>query len=101
MNRHSKYLHPQLVVMALGSDKVTPGEKKAIAEALLAVKEDFNVKKVNEDYTKFHVLEVWPEGESRPSLATFVNKDSWLMLHLLDLLEDPDNVEWLNQDVKL
>ena len=46
MNRHSKYLHPQLVVMALGSDK-TPGEKKAIAEALLAVKEDFNVKKVN------------------------------------------------------
>ena len=23
------------------------------------------------------------------------------MLHLLDLLEDPDNVEWLNQDVKL
>ena len=100
INRHSKYLHPQLVVMALGSDK-TPGEKKAIAEALLAVKEDFNVKKVNEDYTKFHVLEVWPEGESRPSLAILVNKDSWLKLHLLDLLEDPDNVEWLNQDVKL
>ena len=23
------------------------------------------------------------------------------MLHLLDLMEDPDNVEWLNQDVKL
>ena len=67
----------------------------------MAVKEDFNVKKVNKDYTKFHVLDVWPEGESRPSIATFVNKDSWLMLHLLDLLEDPDNVEWLNQDVKL
>ena len=30
-----------------------------------------------------------------------VNKGSWLMLHLLDLMEDPDNVEWLNQDVKL
>ena len=63
MNRHSKYLHPQLVVMALVSDKLTPGEKKAIAEALLAVKEDFNVKKVNKDYTKFHVLDAWPEGE--------------------------------------
>ena len=63
MNRHSKYLHPQLVVMALGSDKVTPGEKKANAEALLAVKEDFNVKKVNKDYTNFHVLDVWPEGK--------------------------------------
>ena len=67
----------------------------------MAVKEDFNIKKVNEDYTKFHVLEVWPEGESRPSLAILVNKDSRLLLHLLDLLEDPDNVEWLNQDVKL
>ena len=39
---------------------MTVGEKKAIAEAMMAVKEDFNVKNVNKDYTKFDVL----SGES-------------------------------------
>ena len=99
--RHSKYLHSQLVPMVLGSDKVTAGEKKAIAEAMMAVKDDFDIKKVNKDYSKFDVLKVWPEGEPRPSLAKFVNKDSWLMFHLLDLMEDADDVDWLSQDVKL
>ena len=99
--RQSRYLHSQLVPMGLGSDKVTVGEKKAIAKAMMAVKEDFNVKNVNKDYTKFDVLKVWPEGEPRPSLAKFVNKDSWLMFHLLDLMKDPLDVEWLSQDVKL
>ena len=45
--RHSKYLYSHLVVMALGSDKVTEGDKKAIAEAMMAVKEEFDIKKVN------------------------------------------------------
>ena len=80
---------------------MTVGEKKAIAEAMMAVKDDFDIKKVNKDYTKFDVLKVWPEGEPRPSLAKFVNKDSWLMFHLLDLMEDADDVEWLSHDVKL
>ena len=71
--------------MGLGSDKLTVGEKNAIAEAMMAVKEDFDIKKVNKDYSKFDVLKVWPEGEPRPSLAKFVNQDSWLMFHLLDL----------------
>ena len=53
------------------------------------------------DYTKFDVLKVWPDGQPRPSLAKFVTKDSWLMLSLLDLMEDPKDVEWLSQDVKL
>ena len=83
--------------MGLGSGKVTVGEKKANAEAMMAVKEDFNVKNVNKDYTKFDVLKVWP----RPSLAKFVNKNSWLMFHLLDLMEHADDVDWLSQDVKL
>ena len=76
--RHSKYLYSHLVVMALGNDKVTEGDKKAIAEAMMAVKEEFDVKKVNvnKDCSKFDVLKVWPEGESRPSLAKFVTKDS-------------------------
>ena len=99
--RHSRYLHPQLVVMALGSDKVSPGEKNAIAEALLAVKEDFDVKKVERDYTKFDVMAVWPESDPKPSLAKFVTKDSWVMFDLLDLMEDPTNVEWISQDVRL
>ena len=47
--------------------------------------EEEDVKKVNKDYSKFDVLKVWPEGESRPPLAKFVNKDSWLMFFLLDL----------------
>ena len=98
--RHSKYLYSHLVVMALGSDKVTEGDKKAIAEAMMAVKEEFDVKKVNKDYSKFDILKVWPEGESRPSLAKFVTKDSWLMFFLLDLMNDPEDVEWLSQDVK-
>ena len=69
---HSRYLYSDLVVMALGTDKVT-GDKKAIAEAVIAVKEEFDVKKVNvnKEYSKFDVLKVWPEGESRPSLAKF------------------------------
>ena len=99
--RHSRYLHPQLVVMALGSDKVSPGEKKAIAEALLAVKEDFDVKKVEKDYSKFDVMDVWPETDPRPSLVKFVTQDSWVMFYLLDLMEDPANVEWLSQDMSL
>ena len=99
--RHSRYLHPQLVVMALGSDKVTVVEKKAIAEAMMVMKPHFDVKKVIKDYTKLDVKKVWPEGQSRPSLAKFVTKDSWLMLSLLDLMEDPKDVEWLSQDVKL
>ena len=98
--RHSRYLHPQLVVMALASDKVTSGEKKAIAEALMAVKDQFDVKKVVKDYTKFDVMKIWPDINSRPSLAEFVTKDSWLMFHLLDLMNDPDHTEWLSQDVK-
>ena len=98
--RHSKYLHPQLVVMALASDKVTSGEKKAIAEAVMAVKDQFDVKKVVKDYTKFDVMKIWPDINSRPSLAEFVTKDSWLMFHLLDLMDNPDHTEWLSQDVK-
>ena len=81
--RHSKYLYSHLVVMAPGSDK--GDRRKAIAEAMMAVKEEFYVKKVKKDYSKFDVLKVWPEGESRPPLAKFVNKDSWLMFFLLDL----------------
>ena len=100
VNRHSKFLHPQLVPMAIGSDKVTIGEKRAIAKALIAVKDDFDIKKVDTDYTKFDVMKIWPETSSRPSLSKFVTKDSWLMFHLLDLLDDPDKTEWLNQDVK-
>ena len=96
--RHSKYLYSHLVVMAPGSDK--GDRRKAIAEAMMAVKEEFDVKKVNKDYSKFDVLKVWPEGESRPSLAKFVTKDSWLMFFLLDLMNDPEDVEWLSQDVK-
>ena len=46
IGEHSRYLYSDLVVMALGSDKVT-GDKKAIAEAVIAVKEEFDVKKVN------------------------------------------------------
>ena len=80
---------------------MTPGEKKAIAEAMMVVKPQFNVKKVIKDYTKFDVKKVWPDGQPRPSLAKFVTKDSWLMLSLLDLMEDPKDVEWLSQDVKL
>ena len=100
VNRHSKFLHPQLVPMAIGSDKVTIGEKRAIDKALIAVKDDFDIKKVDTDYTKFDVMKIWPETSSRPSLSKFVTKDSWLMFHLLDLLDDPDKTEWLNQDVK-
>ena len=101
IGEHSRYLYSDLVVMALGTDKVT-GDKKAIAEAVIAVKEEFDVKKVNvnKEYSKFDVLKVWPEGESRPSLAKFVTKDSWLMFFLLDLMNDPEDVEWLSQDVK-
>ena len=62
--------------MALASNKVTPAEKKAMAEALLAVKDDFDVSKVETDYTNFDVLDIWPESEPRPSLAQFINKDS-------------------------
>ena len=65
--RHSKYLYSHLVVMAPGSDK--GDRRKAIAEAMMAVKEEFYVKKVKKDYSKLDVLKVWPEGESRPSLA--------------------------------
>ena len=101
VNRHSKYLHPQLALMALASNKVTPAEKKAMAEAFLAVEDDFDVSKVETDYTKFDVLDIWPESEPRPSLAKFINKDSWLLFHQLDLLNDPDNVEWLSLDIKL
>ena len=98
--RHSKYLHPQLVVMALASDKISVGEKKFIAEALMAVKEEFDVKKVDTDYTKLDIMKIWPDINPRPSLAAFVTKDSWLMFHLLDLMDDPENIEWLSQDVK-
>ena len=93
-------IHPQLVPITIGSDKVTIGEKKAIAKTLIAVKDDFDIKKVDTDYTKFDVMKIWPETSSRPSLSKFVTKDSWLMFHLLDLLDDPDKTEWLNQDVK-
>ena len=86
--------------MALGSDKVMTVEKKAIAEAMIVMKLQFDVKKVMKDYTKFDVLNVWPDGQPRPSLAKFVTKDSWLMLYLLDLMEDPKDVEWLSLDVK-
>ena len=75
-------------VQEIGSDKVTIGEKRAIAKALIAVKDDFDIRKVDTDYTKFNLA------------RKFVTKDSWLMFHLLDLLDDPDKTEWLNQDVK-
>ena len=48
--RHSRYLHPQLVVMALGSDKVMAIERKAIAEAMMVMKPQFDVKKVTLEY---------------------------------------------------
>ena len=89
VNRHSKFLHPQLVPMAIGSDKVTIGEKRAIAKALIAVKDDFDIRKVDTDYTKFDLA------------RKFVTKDSWLMFHLLDLLDDPDKTEWLNQEQEI
>ena len=48
-------------MMALGSDKVMTVEKKAIAEAMMVMKLQFDVKKVMKDYTKFDVLNVWPD----------------------------------------
>ena len=85
-NAKSEFQNLPGQVQEIGSDKVTIGEKRSIAKALIAVKDDFDIRKVDTDHTKFDVMKIWPETSYRPSLSKFVTKDSWLMFHLLDLL---------------
>ena len=103
MERHLDFLSPPLVVMAL-ADKFTPSsEKEALADALLGyltehdIDEDFlplPSGKIAVPGPKFCTLDKFWPGDSAPSLASFVGKESLLIFHYLGLL-DLQGLAWL------
>ena len=91
MTRHSWYLDPSLVVMALADPDVPVNERQKMAKCLAKLKqpEDFKMGKPK--------LEALKMGRKPPTLASLVKAKSWLMFSMLNMTEE--ELGWLTKDV--
>ena len=93
MVRHSWYLDPSLVVMALADKDVPNHEKKMMAAALVKFKKPAVFEKGKP------TLDALQIDKKVPTLASLVKPRSWLMFSLLNMTED--ELAWLKLDVSL
>ena len=90
MARHSWYLEPSLVVLALVDRDVPNSEKQKMAKALSKIKkpEVFEMGKPKLDVLKL--------GKKPPTLSSLVKAKSWQVFAILDMGDD--DLQWLKQD---
>ena len=93
MRRHTWYITQQWVVVCLADTHCPEEERKAVATALANTPRPDLFVPGKPDLP----VEFWPESGVRPSLASFVGQQSWLLPSLLKLT--PENMEWLFLDV--
>ena len=85
-NRHKWYLTPEMIPLSLFSDDVNNAQKRAIADALTAVKPSNVVTAPKSRFGTGFGKPLFPE-EICPTteLADLVTEDSWFLFHVLDL----------------
>ena len=93
MVRHSWYLDPSLVVMALADKDVPNHEKKSMAAALVGLEKPAVFDKGKP------CLDSLQLGKKVPTLTSLIRQRSWLMFSLRNMTEV--ELAWLKQDVAL
>ena len=93
MLRHTWYITPQWVIVCLADTHCPAEERKAVATALARTPRPELFAPGKPDLP----LEFWPESGEKPSLASFVGEQSWLLPSLLKL--QSNDMEWLFLEV--
>ena len=93
MRRHTWYINEQWVLVCLADTHCPEEERKAVATALASTPRLELFMPGKPDLP----VEFWPESGIRPSLATFVGQQSWLLPSILKL--ESESMEWLLLDV--
>ena len=91
--RHTWYISPQWVIVCLADPLCPDEERKAVAAELAKTPKP-------EQFVPGKPMlpaEFWPDSGIRPSLARFVEKQSWLLPSLMKFRKE--DMEWLLLEV--
>ena len=101
MDRHTDYLSPQLVIMAL-CDKTLPDEERQDLAAALSSNlgnwpDEFPVTDSERPGPRLASGETFWSGNTPPTLSSFVTPSSFLIFHIIN--QQPNDLAWLSLPV--